>query len=123
MIEKNYIFGHSTVFDNVSQSELPVNLYISVRDVVPEDYVDVISSLTRKPAVRPMTIGEYKQLWHGKHVGPLSHPFSKEEKDMRFDISPWLHLPDTTYLDVQFPFEFIDAQHPPVEGNMEPYQP
>jgi hypothetical protein len=123
MIEKHYIFGHSTFFDKELQRDLLVNLYITVRDVVPEDYVDVISRLTGKPGARPMTIGERKELWHGKHVGPLSHPLSREEKEMKFDISPWLHLPDTTYLDVQFPFEFIPDESFLVEGNMEPYQP
>jgi hypothetical protein len=108
MIKRNYTVGTSTVPHPITHKETPIVLYMIVHDVAPENWIDKKNPLTGGVVPRPETIGELKARWKGKLQGPFSHPLSKGQR-FQFDLSPWAHLPDDTYLNVDWPFETVEA--------------
>jgi len=110
MLKKEFTVGASSFVHSQTQKEIPITLRMIVYDVAAQDWVDKIHPHTGTVPPRPMTIGEFKQLWGGKLQGPLSHPLGKGQR-FQFDITPWSHLPDNTYLNIEWPFEAIHAGH------------
>lgn len=110
MIRKDFNVGTSTVPHPLTHKETPIVLYMTVYDVAPQNWVDKKVPGTGTISPRPLTIGEFKTLWKGKLQGPLSHPLGKGQR-FQFDISPWAQLPDDTYLNIEWPWETIEASH------------
>jgi hypothetical protein len=110
MLKKEFTLGRSSFVHSQTHKEIPIILYMTVHDVAAQHWVDKKDPVTGNVIPRPLTIGEFKQLWKGKLQGPLSHPLGKGQR-FQFDMSPWAHLPDSTYLDIQWPFEAVDAWH------------
>ncbi|QBD78931.1 hypothetical protein EPA93_24280 [Ktedonosporobacter rubrisoli] len=106
MPKQNFTLGTSSVFDSQAQTDRPIKLFLTVYDVAPQDWIDQTHPRTGVLLPRPMTIGEYKQLWNNQLQGSLSHPLAKGENFL-FDLSPWANLPDDTYLMMEWTFEVI----------------
>ena len=112
MLRKDFTVGTSTVSHPVTHKETPIVLYMSVYDVAPQNWVDKEDPQTGAVLPRPETIGELKALWNGKLQRPFSHPLSKGQR-FQFDLSPWSHLPDDTYLNIDWTFETVEASQRP----------
>lgn len=116
MIKKRLEVGTSTIYNRVLKKELPIKLYIIVYDVAPQDWKPPVDPKTGKPpidpktgkpfpVVPPQTIGELKQRWGSSFQATFCHLFSREEEKFQFDFSPWAHLPDDTYLEIEWRFD------------------
>ena len=85
---------------------IPGNAILEVTDFSPSEFARLQSSPNPQGALRnflkhPTTIGQWKQRFGGTQTH-LNHPASN--KKFLFDLSPWSHLPDDTYLLLDWKF-------------------